>query len=228
MTALAPAPTEERLTRIEGILGEIREELQRQALARERWQEFTDGVAPLAGEAVSLVTRHLDADACDFTAVAGLAHSVVREADTLAAGLDPLRTLIEFGEEVGPLGAAAAASVNRRLQQLDDRGYFSFARQVAGVMDNVVTSFSEEDVRLLGENIVLILTTVKEMTQPEIMTLLGRAARSLQDGDTVPVTRTPSSLALLRQLRDPLVRRGLARVLATLRAVGAEAPPADR
>ena len=228
MTALTEAPAEERLARIEALLAEVREELQSRAVARERWSEFADDLAPLAGEAVSLLTRHLDADARDFPAAASLAHSLVRDADTLAAGIDALPTLIGFTEEVGPLGTAAMQSVNRRLQQLDDRGYFAFIRQTAAIVDNVVTSFSEEDVKLLGENIVLILTTVKEMTQPEIMTLLGRAARSLQDGDSVTAPETPSYLALLRQLRDPMVRRGLARVLATLRAVGAESPPADR
>ena len=40
------------------------------------------------------------------------------------------------------------------------------------IADNVVTSFTEEDVRKLGDNAVLILKTVKDLTQPEIMGLV--------------------------------------------------------
>lgn len=128
----------------------------------------------------------------------------------------------ELLDEVAPLEVPAVASVNARLQQLVDRGYFSFARQAAGVVDTVVTSFSDEDVRLLGDNIVLILQTIKQMTQPEVMTLLGRTGRAIQDAETETVTEVPSTLSLIRQMRDPQVRRALGRVLATLRTLGAD------
>ncbi|HYA01064.1 MAG TPA: DUF1641 domain-containing protein [Candidatus Binatia bacterium] len=219
------ATIEERLAGLAAQLDGIKAELDQQRLERERWRELGDDMAPLAEEAMTLAIGHLDADGCDFSDLASLAHAVVRDAATIQAWIAPLRTLAALADEVGPLTTPAMASLNRRLEQLDERGYFSFARQAAGVVDTVVTAFTEEDVRLLGENIVLILQTVKQMTQPEVMNLLGRTARSLQDGDTDTVVATPSSLSLLRQLRDPMVRRGLARVLATLRAVGAEAAP---
>ncbi len=58
--------------------------------------------------------------------------------------------------------------------ELEQKGYFTFARGGMRMMDNVVTSFSEEDVNRLGDNIVLILNTVKDMTQPEIMNFLAQ------------------------------------------------------
>lgn len=211
-----------RLDRLTAQIDEIAGELRQQRLERDRWRELADDLAPLAEQAVAMATRHLDADSCDFSDVASLAHSVVRDAATLQAWIGPLRILAALADELGPLGTAAMTSLNRRLQQLDERGYFSFTRQALGVVDTVVTSFTEEDVRLLGDNIVLILQTVKQMTQPEVMTLLGRMMQSLQDGDTTHLAETPSALSLLRQLRDPLLRRGLARVLTSLRAIGAQ------
>ena len=40
-------------------------------------------------------------------------------------------------------------------------------------MDQVVTSFGEEDVKQLGDNVVLILNTVKSLTQPEMLNLVN-------------------------------------------------------
>ena len=50
----------------------------------------------------------------------------------------------------------------------------------SGVVDRIVTGFSEEDVEALGDNVVLILQTVKEMTQPEIMAILYRMIEAIQ------------------------------------------------
>ena len=81
--------------------------------------------------------------------------------------------------------------------------------------------FGPEDVEALGDNIVLILNTVKEMTQPEVMTMLRRTAISAQSIDS-SLAEPPSLLALAREMREPEVRRGLGRTLSVLRTVGAE------
>ncbi len=213
---------DERLDRLDKNVEEIALELRRQRLERDRWQELADELAPVAEEAMDLAITHLESDGYNMADVARLARAVLRDASVIEAWIGPLRSLAALADEAGPLATPAMASLNARLQQLDERGYFAFARQAAGVLDTVVTSFSEDDVRLLGDNIVLILQTIKQMTQPEVMGLLGRTALSIQEVELEGATEPPSSLALLRQMRDPEVRRGLARLLETLRAIGAE------
>ncbi len=217
----APASLEERLDLLAGQLDEIRAELRDQREDRDRWRELADDFAPVAVEAMDLTIRHLDADRFDFAEVGSLARAVLRNAAVLESWIEPLRAMAALADELGPLAPPAVASLNARLQQLDERGYFSFAREATAIVDKVVTSFSEEDVRLLGENIVLILQTVKQMTQPEVMGLLGRTAVTIQEGESQDVAKAPSAISLIKQMHDPLARQGLARVLATLRAVGA-------
>ena len=81
-------------------------------------------------------------------------------------------------------------------------------------MDEIVSNFTEEDVQQLGENVVLILQTVKEMTQPEIMTLLRTSANVLREED---VPEKVSMLDIVRQMNDPDVRRGLSKTLNVLK-----------
>jgi uncharacterized protein YjgD (DUF1641 family) len=122
--------------------------------------------------------------------------------------------------DLQPITHQGFDSVTRIMGDLDQRGYTAFARSGLGVVDRVVTSFTEEDVRALGDNIVLILQTVKEMTQPEVMAMLQRTAAQMHDD--LPGAPPPSALALARELRDPDVRRGLARLLAMLRSLGTQ------
>jgi uncharacterized protein YjgD (DUF1641 family) len=131
--------------------------------------------------------------------------------------------LTELLTEVNALTRPAMDLAMRRFAEYDQRGYFAFAQESAGILDHIVSSFSPEDVRALGDNIVTILQTVREMTQPELMNLVRRTAETAQEAD-LGFSDAPSTLALVRQMRDPEVRRGLARVMAMLRTVGADKP----
>ncbi len=126
--------------------------------------------------------------------------------------------LLEITQLAGPV----MDMLTQRLGELEAKGYFSFATSGLGVVDKVVTSFDEEDVEALGDNIVLILNTVKEMTQPEVMGLLNRAALEVQELEDAPVGPAPSMFALLKQMRDPQVRIGLDRTLTVLRSLGTQ------
>jgi uncharacterized protein YjgD (DUF1641 family) len=110
--------------------------------------------------------------------------------------------------------------VTERLAEFERRGYFTFAKEGFGVLDRVVTTYDEEDIRALGDNIVVILDTVKQMTQPEVMTMLSRTVDSMEEADVEPA----SLFKLARQMRDPEIKRGLARLLGMLRTMGAENP----
>jgi uncharacterized protein YjgD (DUF1641 family) len=84
-----------------------------------------------------------------------------------------------------------------------------------------VTEFNEDDVNALGDNIVTILNTVKSLTQPQIMALTNNALQAIQEEPTPE--GDVSAWALLRDLRDPKVRKGMARLLNMLKVL-AEQP----
>lgn len=124
--------------------------------------------------------------------------------------------LLELTHLAGPV----MSMLTEKLGELEAKGYFTFGEGGLKIVDKVVTSFDEDDVESLGDNIVLILNTVKEMTQPEVMNLLSRTMIEVQDTEDAPVGPPPSTFALLKQMRDPEIRRGLARALMVLRSLG--------
>ena len=125
--------------------------------------------------------------------------------------------LLEITQLAGPV----MEMLTERLTDLEARGYFEFATGGLGILDKVVTSFDADDVEALGDNVVLIVNTLKEMTQPEVMHLLSRTAVEVQEIEDAPVGPAPSTFALIRRMRDPEVRRGLGRALTVLRSLGA-------
>jgi uncharacterized protein YjgD (DUF1641 family) len=144
---------------------------------------------------------------------------LLAEAERRDAELEPLRDL---AAEVGVISVPVMASLTDRVAAWEERGYLGFARSSARVVDRIVTSFDEEDVEALGDNVALMLETLRDLTQPEILQLLRQTAGSVSHLDAPVEGPPPSAFALLRQLRDPEVRRGLARMMELLRSVGAD------
>lgn len=128
-------------------------------------------------------------------------------------------------EDLGPITSQGMETMSRLLVTAEERGYTEFARGGMGVVDRVVTSFDEDDVEALGDNIVLILETLKEMTQPEVMDMLRSTLHQVQEH--VEPEDPPSLFALLRRMRTEKARRGLYRLVVALESLGAEAPSND-
>lgn len=185
---------------------------------REARTELWDHVVPVAREALDDVDRRLEELSDDVSAddLVGLGTELVRNASNLEAALAQLRSLSELADQVAPLTEDVLAAATDRLSRLEERGYVEFARGAAGVADRVVGAFGADDLDALGDNVVLILQTVKEMTQPEIMSMLGHAAVAAREDEPEHV----SMLELLRRMRDPAVKRGLLRLLHVLETLG--------
>jgi uncharacterized protein YjgD (DUF1641 family) len=225
MTAVAAAPSvEERLDYLTGQVDELVAEMRRQRESREQWSELSHELAPVARDAMDVASRELQDLSRDVSIedISDFARTLAVSVPKLQAMLVQLDSMAELTHEVNSIAGAGVAKLSESLADAERKGYFTFARHSAEMVDEVVTSFSEDDVVALRENIVLILTTVKELTQPEVMTLLNRTGVSLQSMQDDAGDAPPTAFALVRQMRDPRVRRGLNRTLALLRTVGDE------
>jgi uncharacterized protein YjgD (DUF1641 family) len=181
-------------------------------MEREAWERLRTQLAPVAESA----WQGVDAGTVDPEAVAKLLVRLAEMAPHLERSVGTLVSVGELAGEVGEMGGVVFESLIQRLDELGQRGYFEFAAGLLAVTDRIVTSFGEDDLRLLGDNVVLILETVKEMTQPEVMRMLQRTARVLRD-DEAP--EKLSLFRLLREMRDPEVKLGLHRMLTVLRGL---------
>ncbi|HCB48078.1 MAG TPA: hypothetical protein DEP47_00795 [Chloroflexi bacterium] len=196
----------------------LAEEARVEQRRRQEWDELKSDLTPVASEVYQLSVRQLDEieNYVQLEDIIRVSKRLMRNTRNIEQMLDQLESLADLTREFGPISDGVFLSVMTRLDEMERKGYFAFLQGGMEIMDQIVTNFSEEDVRQLGENIVLILETVKEMTQPEIMTLLSSSAHVIREDD---VPEDVSMFAILRQLNDPAVRRGLAKTLNVLKTV---------
>jgi uncharacterized protein YjgD (DUF1641 family) len=194
----------------------LTEEAQLQRRNRQDWDELKNDLTPVANEVYQLSVRQLDEieGYVQLEDIIRVTKRLVRNTRNLEVALDQLESFSDLAREMGPLSDEVFMTIMTRLSEMEKKGYFSFFQGGMTIMDEIVSNFTEEDIHQLGENIVLILQTVREMTQPEIMTLLRTSANVLREEE---VPEKVSLLDIMRQMNDPAVRRGLSKTLSVLK-----------
>jgi len=227
---MTTAVAEDRLAAVEAKLDALSHQLdfvaaslREQEVRRGMWDELRRDLTPVTAEAVSWMSRELD-DVRAFVEPAGLLRMlkrVLRDLPYLEALLDQVESLSQLGADLSPLGREVLTAAMKGLAELESRGYFAFVRGAKPVLDQVVSALGPEDLRALGESIPAAMGALKELARPEVMHLLQDVAVRLR---TAPA-EDKGLVHLLWQIRRPAARRGLARVLGLLEALGGSPAP---
>lgn len=205
----------DRLDRIDSQLAVLVEEARRQGRMRDSVSELASDLVPVGRQAMDSAGRWLET--VDVSEAVPALETLLRSLSDLERAMRAIRPMLELAETMSELGRPAMEAMTRNLAAFDDRGYFEFARSGARVLDRVVTGFDDSDVEALGDNVVLILETLRDMTQPEVMQMLRR---TLAQVNVDEMADPPGLLGLMRLLRKTEARRGLARLIQALDSLG--------
>ncbi|MCB9140234.1 MAG: DUF1641 domain-containing protein [Caldilineaceae bacterium] len=188
---------------------------------RQEWDEFRADVSPVITDMYAMTVEQLEEIQAyvQLEDVLALMKRFARNTRTFNDMLDQVESMYDLWKDVSPLSREMVDEAVIQLSMLEQKGYFGFAKEGAYVLDQVVTSFSQEDVRLLGDNVVTILNTVKSLTQPEVMSLIDNLTTGFQQAEENADELPTSMFGLLREMRDPEVRRGLAITLSMLKTI---------
>jgi uncharacterized protein YjgD (DUF1641 family) len=216
---MATALSVEDLELLHRKIDNLTEQFESQKRQQQALNELKNDMIPIANHMVKLSIEELAEIGTEFEGedLLFLLKRLLRNTDTLLRLMDFMEAGIGLSEEMQLLGRQVFSYTTETLDRLERGGYFSFAREGWQVIEKIVTEFDEEDVRALGDNIVTILTTVRNMTQPEILSLANNAISAV---GAAPVEEKPiSTLSLLREFSNPQVRQGLARLLNLVKAL---------
>jgi uncharacterized protein YjgD (DUF1641 family) len=190
--------------------------------------ELMRDITPLANQAFTLAVEQLEEiqEYIDLGDLMRLLKRLLRNGRNLEKMLDQLESLTDLLETVGPLADDAFGKIVDFMADLESKGYFTFARGGASLMDHLVASFSEEDLNRLGDSLPQVATLVKDIAQPEVFDFAQDTLADVRVELAKPVDT--STMGLIRQLNNPEVRRGLALTLRIVQVIGAQAVKASQ
>lgn len=138
-----------------------------------------------------------------------LGKKLLRNVNNLSKAFDQMESTRDFLRDVSPLVRESILDLMKKLDEFDRKGYFQFAKELQRAADNVVTSFTPDDVKHLSDNIVTILNTIKNLTQPDVLHAINNAVSVYKNID-LTVDEKVSLFSLLKELNSHEARRGLA------------------
>lgn len=188
---------------------------------QQEWDDLSADLKPVVKDMYAITVQQLEEIQAyvQLEDVMRLMKRLARNTRTFEQLLDQMESLSDLVRDVSPLTKDMFNQMVEMLNELELKGYFGFMRQGLYVLDQIVTSFDEDDVRQLGDNVVLILNTVKALTQPELMNLANNLTQGFYEVEAHPEVLSSSTSGLFKQMRDPDVRRGLAITMALLKRI---------
>lgn len=190
---------------------------------RQERAELVHDITPLANQAFNLAVEQLEEvqEYVELGDLLRLFKRLLRNGRNLEKMLDQLESLADLLETVSPLADDAFGKAVDIMAGLEAKGYFTFTRGSLGLLDHIVASFNEDELDQLGNSIEPAMSLVKQLAQPEVVSFASTTLTEMKSELTKPLDI--SYIALLRQMRDPAVRRGLALTLRMLRVIGDQA-----
>lgn len=203
--------TQNQIDEINYKLNIILEEIELQRQHRRMMEDLKDDLFRVGKDLyeTSIVELEEVHDHLNTGDILHLSKKLLRNVNNLSKAFDQMESVRDFAKDVSPLVRESILDLMNKLDEFDRKGYFQFAKELSKALDNIVTNYSTEDVKLLGDNIVTILNTVKNLTQPDMLQAINNAVTVYKNID-IKVDDKVSLFSLIKELNSPEVRRGLA------------------
>ncbi len=120
--------------------------------------------------------------------------------------LDTLGSAMDLMKDVGPIANEVIIDTTKALHEFDEKGYFDFMKEFGSIIDNIVTHYGINDVRMLADNVVTILDTVKNLTQPDMLRSIDNAVKVFSNMETENVPEY-SIFRVMREINKPEMKR---------------------
>ncbi len=189
----------------------ILEEIELQSRHRREMDDLKDDLMRVGKDLYDTAVIELEQvhDQVSTRDILHLGKYLLRNVNTISRTIQQLENLKDFLTDVSPLVRESIIDLMKKLDEFDRKGYFEFGKEAVKIVDNVVTSFSKEDVKNLGDNVVTMLNTVKSLTQPDMLQAINNALNVYKQLD-ISVDEKVSLFSLMKELNSPEVKRGLA------------------
>lgn len=133
---------------------------------------------------------------------------LIRNVKNFNTMLDLMESMTDLAKDVAPIANEVIIDGTKKLHEFEQKGYFEFLKELGHIIDNIVTHYTTDDMRSLADNIVTILETLKNLTQPEMLNSVNNAVKIFA---SMNIDEAPSYsvFKLMREMNQPEMKKAL-------------------
>jgi len=196
---------------LNGKLDIILEEIEHQRRHRKEMEDLKDDLMRVGTGIYQTAITELEEihDHASGEDILFLGKKLLRNMNNITQTFELLENAKGFLQDFSPVSRELIIDAMHKFDEFDRKGYFEFLKEFENIADKVVTSFSVEDVKALADNVVTILNTVKNLTEPEMLKALNNALFVYKNLD-INIEDDVSYFKLFKELKSPEMKKGLA------------------
>ena len=194
-----------------------------QRLKSETIEDLVSDVSIISKDAFSSVVYELDKQGVELNVddIKTLVYKLVRNVNNFSQVMDMFESITDLLKDAGPIVNEVGIDFTNKLHEFEQKGYFEFFGELTKILDNIISSYPPEDVRALADNVVTILDTVKNLTQPDMLHAINNAVSIFKNLDTENI-KEYSLWKVFRELNTPEMKRGLGFIMTFMKNLSQE------
>jgi uncharacterized protein YjgD (DUF1641 family) len=216
-TAVIDTNLEDQIQVLNGKLDVILEELNFQRNRREQVEDLVKDVSLVGKDLFETTVNRLDKAGIEINGydLEKLVLKIARNISTFNMLLDSLESGNDLIKDLSPVIRQIGLDLINMLHNLEEKGYFIFFRELLNILDKIVTHFTIDDLKALADNVVTILETIKNLTQPDMLKAVNNALAIYKNLDTENMKEI-SMLKALRMMNSKDGKRALGFIMTFL------------
>ncbi len=127
---------------------------------------------------------------------------VLKNLKNISMAIDAFESSIDFVRDAAPLVKEMIIDFAKKLDQLEQKGYFEFFTATANLMDKIITHSNPEEINKLADNVLLLLNALKSVSRPEVLQTLNNAAQTFAKLQSQELP-SYSVFRLIREMNSP-------------------------
>ncbi len=127
-------------------------------------------------------------------------------------------SITDLAKDLNPIVNEVMIDSINKLSEFEKKGYLDFIKEASKIVQNIMDNFSTEDVRLLSDNIVTIMETVKCISQPEILKTVDNTINVYKNIDFENIPEL-SLWKAFKEIRSPEMKKGLGFIITFLKNI---------
>jgi uncharacterized protein YjgD (DUF1641 family)/uncharacterized protein YfkK (UPF0435 family) len=194
-----------------------------QRLKSETIEDLVADVSIISKDAFSSAVEELDTNGIElnFEDIKLLGFKLLRNVNNFSQVMDMFESITDLLKDVGPIVNEVGIDFTHKLNDFEQKGYFEFFKEVANIMDNIISSYPPAEVRALSDNIITILDTVRNITQPDMLHAINNAISIFKNLDTNNIEEY-SLWKAFREMNTPEMKRGIGFMITFLKNLSKE------
>ena len=220
---MADKDIQKQIDEINQKLDVIQECAVQQKLRSQRMDDLVADLSVIGKDVFKSAVADLDNQGIELNIddIKHLIFKLIKNIDKFTYILTTLESAHDLIQDLGPVAREVIIDFIKKMHVLEQKGYFEFIREFSTIIDNIVIHYSAEDARMLADNIVTILDTIKNMTQPEMLSALNNAVSIYKKLDVEDIPEY-SIWKAMKELRTPEMKKGIGFLITFLKKMSKE------